>query len=98
MVQRVITQFGKIDIVVNQAGTGIRKPLVPLPGFKPAWPEARDGSFFTPTSEKEWHYIIDTNLTSIFLVARAIGPHMIERRKGKIIYSLPCRRMDKVQY
>src|SRR4029078_7169687 len=33
----------------------------------------------------EWRRVLDTNLTSAFLVARAVVPHMIERRPGKIV-------------
>ena len=33
----------------------------------------------------EWRTLLDTNLTSAFLVARAVAPGMIERRRGKII-------------
>jgi gluconate 5-dehydrogenase len=33
----------------------------------------------------EWRELLDVNLTSAFLVARAVAPGMIERRAGKII-------------
>ncbi len=36
-------------------------------------------------TEAQWREVIDTNLTSAFLVARAIAPGMIARQKGKII-------------
>jgi gluconate 5-dehydrogenase len=36
-------------------------------------------------TEEQWRAVIDTNLTSAFLVARAIAPRMIARRAGKII-------------
>ena len=36
-------------------------------------------------TEVQWREVIDTNLTSAFLVARAIAPRMIARRAGKII-------------
>jgi gluconate 5-dehydrogenase len=35
--------------------------------------------------EAHWREVIDTNLTSAFLVSRAIAPRMIERKQGKII-------------
>ncbi len=84
MVQRALDTFGRVDILVNNAGTAIVKPLVPLPGSSPAGAERIPG-FFTPTSEEEWHRVIDTNLTSAFLCLRAVGPHMLERRQGKVI-------------
>ena len=36
-------------------------------------------------TEEQWRAVIDSNLTSAFLVARAVVPGMIERRAGKII-------------
>lgn len=36
-------------------------------------------------SEEEWHASIDTNLTSMFLCCKAIGPIMIGQGGGKII-------------
>jgi gluconate 5-dehydrogenase len=33
----------------------------------------------------EWRQLLDVNLTSAFLVARAVAPGMIERRRGKIV-------------
>ena len=36
-------------------------------------------------SREEWQQIIDVNLTSAFLVARAVVPGMIERGHGKIV-------------
>ncbi len=36
-------------------------------------------------SEEQWRTVIDTNLTSVFLVARAVAPRMIARGAGKII-------------
>jgi gluconate 5-dehydrogenase len=36
-------------------------------------------------TEEQWRAVLDTNLTSAFLVTRAIAPRMIARRAGKII-------------
>src|ERR1019366_8908632 len=36
-------------------------------------------------SEAQWRAVLDTNLTSAFLVTRAVAPRMIARRAGKII-------------
>jgi len=36
-------------------------------------------------TEAQWREVIDTNLTSVFLVARAVAPRMIARGSGKII-------------
>lgn len=36
-------------------------------------------------SDEEWNDVLDTNLKSMFFAVRAIGPHMIARKGGKII-------------
>ena len=88
VVTTAISEWGKIDILVNSAGVGlgggVRKPIIPLPGHQPAGPEKAE-EFSSPTSEEEWHLLIDTNITSIFLATRAVGRHMIEQGRGKII-------------
>jgi NAD(P)-dependent dehydrogenase (short-subunit alcohol dehydrogenase family) len=36
-------------------------------------------------SEQEWDLVLDTNLKGYFLVARAVGAHMVARGRGKVI-------------
>ncbi len=84
VVAAAISEWGRVDILANSAGVGIRKPIVPLPGYKPGWAESVK-DFDAPTSDEEWRWGIDANLTSIFLATRAVGPHMIQQKKGKII-------------
>ncbi len=56
-----------VDVLVNNAGIQLRKPLVEL-------------------SVAEWQRVIDTNLTSAFLIGREAARRMIARgRGGKII-------------
>jgi 2-deoxy-D-gluconate 3-dehydrogenase len=66
LVKRVAEEFGRIDIVVNNAGTNVRKAPQDL-------------------SLAEWHHVMDTNLTSAFLVCRAAYPHMKRQGGGKVI-------------
>jgi NAD(P)-dependent dehydrogenase (short-subunit alcohol dehydrogenase family) len=35
--------------------------------------------------EEEWDRVVDTNLKGYFLVAQAVGAHMVARRSGKVI-------------
>ena len=71
MVEKTISHFKKIDILVNNAGTASFKALV-----------SPDGQRMT---EAEWHKVIDTNVTSVFLCCRAAGPHMFRQKRGKVI-------------
>jgi len=45
-------------------------------------------------TEVQWREVIDTNLTSAFLVTRVVAPRMIARRAGKIINT--CSLMSEV--
>jgi NAD(P)-dependent dehydrogenase (short-subunit alcohol dehydrogenase family) len=66
IVQRALSEFGKIDILVNCAGIEFAKPLPKV-------------------AEEEWHRVIDTNLTSVFLCSKAVGKHMLGQQKGRIV-------------
>jgi NAD(P)-dependent dehydrogenase (short-subunit alcohol dehydrogenase family) len=65
-VAAAIEAFGRIDVLVNNAGVNVRKPALAL-------------------SEGEWDRVLDTNLKGPFLVAQAVGAHMVARGKGKVI-------------
>ena len=75
-VDSVIATFGRIDVLVNALGDSIRKPLVTLP--------AKEGGG-AGVSDDELRFIMDINLTEALLCTRAVGPHMLERRSGKVI-------------
>ena len=40
---------------------------------------------FVEIDEAEWDRVFDINVKGVFLVCRAVVPHMIERRAGKIV-------------
>jgi gluconate 5-dehydrogenase len=40
---------------------------------------------FLEFADADWHRLLDTNVTSAFLVGRAVARHMAERGKGKIV-------------
>jgi 2-deoxy-D-gluconate 3-dehydrogenase len=66
MVQAAVARFGRLDVLVNNAGTNIRKQ-----------PEAY--------TFEEWHYLLETNLTSAFLCSQAAYPAMQQAGGGKIV-------------
>lgn len=73
-VDEVLATFGRIDVLVNALGDSIRKPLVTLPGTDSAG-----------VTDEELRAIMDINLTEALLCTRAVGPHMLARRSGKVI-------------
>ena len=74
-IELALARWGHIDALINNLGDAIPKSLVPLPG-------AADRE---PISDDEWRFVIDVNLTEAFMGCRAVGPHFLERRGGKII-------------
>jgi len=67
MAEAVVEDFGRIDILVANAGI---------------WSYGRAWEF----TEDEWDINLDVNLKGAWLTARAVIPHMIERRDGKIVF------------
>lgn len=62
----ISAQLGRVQILVNNAGTNIRKNLVEF-------------------SLDEWNTVLDTNLTSVFLMCRAFVPHMKGMGYGRVL-------------
>jgi 2-deoxy-D-gluconate 3-dehydrogenase len=75
-IDTVMKEFGRIDVLINNLGDAIRKPLVALPGRADA---------ATALSDDELKFVMDINLTEAVLCTRAVGPQMLERRSGKVV-------------
>ena len=76
--------LGGIDILVNNAGQVAVGPLVPLPDAADAdvpysWERG------SPMGDEILSKIMQTNLAGPVYLCRAVGPQMIERRRGKVI-------------
>ena len=74
-VQFALDRWNQIDVLINNLGDALRKPLVPLPG-------SQGGS---PISDEEYRFVLDINLTEAFMGCRSVAPHMLEQGRGKII-------------
>ena len=65
--EKVVTeQFGKVQILINNAGINIRKSVIDF-------------------TLDEWRLVMDTNLTSVFLMCRVFVPRMKGQDYGRII-------------
>ena len=69
MVQTVLSEFGRIDVLVNNAG---------MNGSHVQYN-------FEDIPEDQWEGMMRTNVTGLFLVTQAVGRTMLARGKGKII-------------
>jgi len=87
MVSRTISEFGNIDILVCNAGPGVRRVVVPLPEQS-----------LRPASDEDWYGQLDLNLRHIFLCARAVGQHMIQQRRDKVIIITSAAAVSKFDY
>lgn len=45
---------------------------------------------FLEIAEDEWHRVIEANLTPVFLCCQAVGKHMLQQKKGRIINVTSC--------
>ncbi len=70
MVKQTMDQFGRIDILVNNARAIIGKDKVPV----------------TELDKEVWDHFLAINTTAVFLTTKMVAPHMIDSgRGGRII-------------
>lgn len=81
VVQTAIERMGRVDILVNCHGRASRQLGNPIDRL----------------SLEEWNAVFAVNATAVFLMCRAVAPHMRERRSGKIvnIASMAARRANE---
>ncbi len=68
-VAEALGRFGRVDVLVNNA----------------AAPHGADRRLVWETPEEAWDLVLDVNLKGAFLMSRAVIPHMLARRSGRII-------------
>jgi 3-oxoacyl-[acyl-carrier protein] reductase len=76
VVAETIARFGSIDVLVNNAGRGMRYVS---PHF------LTEPTRFWEVEPAVWRMVIDTNVNGPFLMARAVVPHMLGNGTGAII-------------
>lgn len=76
LVDTVVSDFGRIDILVNNAARGMK--------FVNENFMTEPKAFWTADVDA-WRMVIDTNVVGVFLVTQAVVPHMLERGSGRII-------------
>ncbi|MBA4180653.1 MAG: hypothetical protein C0506_08715 [Anaerolinea sp.] len=73
LIARTIDQFGRLDIMLNNAGIGDRRGA---------------GSRITDLEDADWLDTIEVNLHSTFYCSRAAARHMLERGEGGVIVNV----------
>jgi 3-oxoacyl-[acyl-carrier protein] reductase len=79
-VARIRAEYGRIDVLVNNAGGDIGPAGATGPGG--GRPMNNDGVFI---SVEDLRAVLDRNLLSCIYVCREVAPEMIERRAGRIV-------------
>lgn len=69
LVAKTIERYGAIDILINNAA--IASTLRPSP--------------FEQQSLADWRKVLDVNVLGLFLMCRAVSPHMRARKYGRIV-------------
>src|SRR5262249_39255339 len=64
-----LARFGRIDVLVNNAAAR----------------HGADRRLLWEVPEEAWDIVIDVNLKGTFLMSRALLPHMLARRSGRIV-------------
>ncbi len=76
VISETISLFGRIDVLVNNAGRGM-KYVSPTFMSEP--------TRFWETDPETWKMVIDTNINGPFFMARAAVPHLLRQKSGTII-------------
>lgn len=87
MVSEATSRLGQVDILVNNAGKSNRRLVVPLEGMD-----------IKTITDENWESVMNLNVKGILHCARAVGPHMIKRRKGKIIIIISAVAVASFDY
>jgi 3-oxoacyl-[acyl-carrier protein] reductase len=69
MVEQAVEYLGRIDLLVNNAGTTVIVPFPDLDAIR----------------EEDWDRILAVNVKGAFLCARAVAPHMRAQKGGRIV-------------
>lgn len=75
VVNEARTRLGHVDVLINNVGDSVIQPFAARP----------DQPNDEPMSEADIRYQIDINLLHAVHCSRAIAPHFMERRWGKVI-------------
>jgi NAD(P)-dependent dehydrogenase (short-subunit alcohol dehydrogenase family) len=66
---QVVERFGRIDILINNAGINTRRDRVPIQEY----------------NFEDWNKILEVDLTGVFIASRAIIPAMLRNKRGRIV-------------
>jgi 3-oxoacyl-[acyl-carrier protein] reductase len=75
---RVVADFGRLDVMINNAGITRDALLVKF----------QDGKCISKMSLEQWQAVLDVNLTGVFLCGREAAERMIQLGHGGVIVNI----------
>jgi NAD(P)-dependent dehydrogenase (short-subunit alcohol dehydrogenase family) len=73
LIEQTVAHFGRLDIMVNNAGGGGRR---------------RPGPRIWDWTDEDWHDIIDVNLSGTFYCSRAAAKVLVEQDQGGVVINV----------
>ena len=67
--EQVLGRFGRLDILINNAGINTRRDRVPIHEYR----------------LEDWNKILEVDLTGVFVASRALVPAMLRNKRGRIV-------------
>lgn len=80
----VVAQFGRVDVLVNNAGVLRDGTLV----------KVKDGELVKQMSEADFDLVVSVNLKGVFNCTQAVAPHMIRQGSGVILNATSIVGLD----
>ena len=69
LIERTLSEMGRIDILINNAGGGGRGERRPIQDM----------------TDEVWHDVMDRNVSGTFYCCRAVAKHFLAQKSGKVI-------------
>jgi len=69
LAEQVLGRFGRLDILINNAGINTRQDRAPIHEYK----------------LEDWNKILEVDLTGVFVASRALVPAMLQNKRGRIV-------------
>ena len=85
MVDSTLEHFGRIDVLINNAGGPLAGVLSPSPKSQEEFFSLMQGFTFPNVSNQDWHKIFATNFFGVYNCTRAVLPVMLKNNSGSII-------------